>query len=85
MRAQDGYKDHFPLSSKSLHTCILLLECTISRLIRTLCVKKYLITIKAQLVLLGEGTDFIFLHRGQNNFHHRLLLDQLPNIYTKRK
>ncbi len=29
------------------------------------------IPIKTQLVLFGEGTDFIFLYRGLNNFHHR--------------
>ncbi len=34
---------------------------------------KKLITIKTQHVLLVEGTDYIFLYRGQNHFHHRYL------------
>ncbi len=44
-----------------------------------------LITIHVQLVLLGEGTDFIFLYLGQNNFHHRLLLNCLYATHIDRK
>ncbi len=40
--------------------------------------KKILMTIKAQLVLVGEGTDFIFLHRRQNTISPLFAVEAAP-------
>ncbi len=44
-----------------------------------------LITINVQLVLLGEGTDFIFLYRGQNTISSQITIQLLvPNLYIEK-